>query len=107
MIKNIPVNKNLSLKGCWEMVNRVDTFEKMHIANQWLNNTVAVNQGKGKDMYKVLVTIQYDGKDWKAPIIYARYKDEFNLNMSAYLKAHFTRECRKHLTYRVDAVIAD
>ena len=58
-------------------------------------------------MYKVLVTIMYDGKDWKAPVLYARHQDEFNLNMSSYLKTNFTRECRKHLTYRVDKVIKE
>lgn len=58
-------------------------------------------------MYKVLVTLMYDGKDWKAPILYARHQDEFRLNMCGYLKKHFTKEARKHITYRVDAVIPE
>ena len=31
MIRNIPINPKLSLKGCWAMVNRVDNFEKLNI----------------------------------------------------------------------------
>ena len=28
--------KPLNVRQCWTMVNRVDTFEKLHIAEEWL-----------------------------------------------------------------------
>ena len=45
MIKNIPVNKKLSLNGCWKMVHKVNSLEKAQIAMNWLReNTVITNE---------------------------------------------------------------
>ncbi len=35
-IKNIPINPNLSIKRCWDMVNRVETVRQGAVAEAWL-----------------------------------------------------------------------
>ena len=35
-IKNILINPNLSIKRCWDMVNRVETVRQGAVAEAWL-----------------------------------------------------------------------
>ena len=45
MKKEMAINRNLSLKGCWRMVNNVDEIWKANIAEEWLtNNDVITNE---------------------------------------------------------------
>lgn len=54
MIRNIPVNPKLSLKGCWAMVNKVDTLEKLTIAEQWLKANEAITNDEYNDLMMAL-----------------------------------------------------
>lgn len=60
MIKNIPVNKNLSLKGCWTMVNRVNTLEKMKIAEHWLKLNEVISNDEYNDL---MMALSYIGRE--------------------------------------------
>lgn len=54
MIRNIQVNPKLSLKGCWAMVNRVNTLEKLHIAKQWLKVNELITNDEYNDLMMAL-----------------------------------------------------
>jgi len=54
MIKNIPVNQKLSVKGCWRMVNNVDTLEKAHIAEKWLKENEILSNDEYNDLMMAL-----------------------------------------------------
>ena len=41
--RNIPVNRNLSVRGCWRMVNAVNSLEKVKVAQQWLDNNDVIS----------------------------------------------------------------
>ncbi len=44
-IKNIPINPNLSVQRCWDMVNRVETVRQGAVAEAWLQaNRVISNE---------------------------------------------------------------
>ena len=53
-MKSIPVNTKLSLKGCWEMVNRVDTLEKATVAINWLENNELLSNEDYNDLMMAL-----------------------------------------------------
>lgn len=54
MIRNIAINPKLSLKGCWEMVNRVNALEKLHIAEQWLKANEVITNEEYNDLMMAL-----------------------------------------------------
>ena len=60
MIRNIPINKKLSLKGCWAMVNRVDTIEKANIAESWLRENELLSNEDYDDLMMALTYLYRD-----------------------------------------------
>jgi len=54
VVRNIPVNPNLSLNGCWKMVNSVNTFKKAKIAEEWLTANKVINNDQYNDMMMAL-----------------------------------------------------
>ena len=54
MIKNIPINPNLPLKRCWDMVNRIDTFEKANIAEEWLTKNEVITIDEYDDLMRAV-----------------------------------------------------
>ena len=57
MVKNIPINPNLSAKRCWVMVNRADTHEKIRIAEEWLTANKVITMDEYGDMMDALAFI--------------------------------------------------
>ena len=45
-IRKIPVNPDLSLKRCWEMINRVETVRQGAIAEEWLEANRVISAGE-------------------------------------------------------------
>ena len=53
-IKNLPINPNLSLKRCWDMVNRIETVEQSQIAEAWLNANKVIDNEEYNDLMMAL-----------------------------------------------------
>ena len=60
MIRNIPINPKLSLKGCWTMVNRVGNFEKLNIAYNWLRANEVITNEEYNDL---MMTLSYISRE--------------------------------------------
>lgn len=60
MIRNIPINPKLSLKGCWAMVNRVDNFEKLNVAYNWLRANEVITNEEYNDL---MMTLSYISRE--------------------------------------------
>jgi len=54
MIKNLAINRNLSVKSCWKMVNAVNTLEKASIAENWLKNNDIISNEEYDDLMNAL-----------------------------------------------------
>lgn len=54
VIRNIPVNPKLSVKGCWKMVNSVDSLVKARIAEQWLKQNEVIENLEYNDLMMAL-----------------------------------------------------
>lgn len=53
-------------------------------------------------MYKFLTTIYWDKEPYKAPIFYARDREELTTQIKKYMQENFTKSALKHLTIRVE-----
>ena len=60
MIRNIPINPKLSLKACRAMVNRVDNFEKLKIAENWLRANEVITNEEYNDL---MMTLSYISRE--------------------------------------------
>ena len=53
-IKNIPVNPNLSIRGCWEMINRVQTVQQGAVAEMWLTANRIITREEFRELQVAL-----------------------------------------------------
>ena len=60
MIKEMPINTNLPLKRCWDMVNRVDTPEKARIAEEWLKANEIITNAQYDELMMALTWLYRD-----------------------------------------------
>ena len=48
------INTKLSLKRCWDMVNRIETVEQSQIAEEWLNANEIITVDEYDDLMRAL-----------------------------------------------------
>ena len=53
-IKGIPVNPNLSLQRCWDMVNRVESVREGAIAEAWLEANTVISTDEYDELMRAL-----------------------------------------------------
>lgn len=60
MVKNIPVNTKLSVKGCWKMVNSVNTLQRAKVAELWLKKNEVISNDEYNDLMMALSWLTRD-----------------------------------------------
>jgi len=53
-MKNIPINPNLPLQRCWDMVNRIDTVAQANVAEAWLRANNIIDNEQFDDLMMAL-----------------------------------------------------
>lgn len=57
---NKPVNRNLSLKGCWLIVNTAETLEECKIAYNWIYDNEVITNDEYDDL---MITLSYKTRE--------------------------------------------